>query len=231
MKLGFVSTQLTLAIGYLFAFSGAALAAPVPLTLDDFVVPASPESKATFSTSTSVSPPAISFNDALPTGNTFQNRTMTFNSFPSQTVPNSVCAALIGGGTMSVAQGTGALGDVYLAYGAWATLPSGKPAPNLRLDMRDYTGLKFEFSGAEDSLNINVQFYTSTPIGSTKLYYSLSKVNVASSSGGPQSFTLALNKDPNFNWQWVDGVIVEINVANDAPATSYTLNKLTFVGQ
>ena len=98
MKLGFVSTQLTLAIGYLFAFSGAALAAPVPLTLDDFVVPASPESKATFSTSTSVSPPAISFNDALPTGNTFQNRTMTsirsrVKPFRTACVPHSSAAA------------------------------------------------------------------------------------------------------------------------------------------
>jgi len=146
---------------------------------------------------------------------------------------DSISALSVGDGRLSVAQGTGAIAETIVSYGAF-TRPTGDPmvgGPLLGLDLSVYGGLQFDFSGAEDVLNVNVTYYTSAPLDPLHpLYYSGAGVNVApASSGAPLSFTLAFANDPTFNWTQVDGVVVLINRAGPTPSTSYTLGTLTFV--
>lgn len=137
-----------------------------------------------------------------------------------------------GEGNLSVAQGTGAIAETLITYGAF-TRPTGDPhvgGPLLDLELSGYNALKFDFTGVEDWLNVNVVFYTSAPLDPlTPLYYSQSAVNIAPAvPGGPLSFTLGVSNNADFNWHQVDGIVVEINRSGPIPSTSYTLDQLSF---
>jgi hypothetical protein len=144
---------------------------------------------------------------------------------------NSLAAVTVGGGNLSVAQGTGMKAETVRTYGA-ATRVGGnlkKGGPLLGLNLLNYKNLEFEFLGVEDVLNINVVYATSTPISPTG-YYSTAKINIApSSANAPLTFKLPMNNDRNFNWQKVDGITVIINRAGGQGSTSYTLGSLKFV--
>lgn len=139
---------------------------------------------------------------------------------------NSISALSVGDGRLSVAQGTGATAETIVSYGAFAA-----GGPRLGLDLSGYDGLRFDFAGAEDTLNVVVTFYTAAPLApSSPLYYSGGGVNVAPATpGGPLSVTLAVGDDASFNWHQVDGVVVLINRSGPTPGTSYTLDTLSFV--
>lgn len=146
---------------------------------------------------------------------------------------NSASVLQVGDGALSVAQGTGATAETLVSYGAF-TRPTGDPlvaGPLLGLDLSAYGGMRFDFAGAEDVLNVNVTYYTSAPLNlTTPLYYSTSGINVApTSSGAPLSFTLDFSAAPGFNWTQVDGLVVLINRAGPTPSTSYTLDTLSFI--
>jgi hypothetical protein len=146
---------------------------------------------------------------------------------------DSISALSVGDGRLSVAQGTGAQAETLISYGGF-TRPTGDPTvggPLLGLDLSTYTGLSLEFSGVEDSLNVNVVYYTSAPLSSSSpVYYASSGVNVAPTlAGGPLSFVLEFSADEAFNWKHVDGIVVIINRSGPIPSTSYAVDKLTFV--
>lgn len=144
---------------------------------------------------------------------------------------NSAAVVTLGRGRLSVAQGTNAVAETIIAYGAF-TRVGGDPnvgGPLLGLDLSTQKALRFDFSGAEDGLNVNVVYYTSAPTSPSWIYYTSSGINIAPpTSGGPLSFTLPVSDDPSFNWRQVDGIVVLINRAGPTPHTSYTLDRLTF---
>ncbi len=146
---------------------------------------------------------------------------------------NSASVLQVGDGMLSVAQGTGATAETLVSYGAF-TRPTGNPlvaGPLLGLDLSAYDGLRFDFAGAEDVLNVNVTCYTSAPLDpGSPLYYSTSGINVApASTGAPLSFTLGFSAAPGFNWTQVDGLVVLTNRAGPTPSTSYTLDTMSFI--
>ncbi|QOJ20836.1 MAG: PEP-CTERM sorting domain-containing protein [Gammaproteobacteria bacterium] len=145
---------------------------------------------------------------------------------------SSASVLQVGEGNLSVAQGTGAMAETLITYGAF-TRPTGDPhvgGPLLGLDLSGYNALKFDFSGVEDWLNVNVVFYTAVPLNPlTPLFYSQSGINIVPAvPGGPLSFTLGVSNNADFNWHQVDGVVVEINRSGPIPSTSYTLDRLSF---
>lgn len=145
---------------------------------------------------------------------------------------DSMSALVVGEGRVSVAQGTGAMAETIIAYGAF-TRVAGDPTvggPLLQLDLSTFKNLSFRFTGAEHGMNVNVVYYTSQPLDpANPLYYSGGGINVGPSApGDPLTFTLPMNHDAAFNWKKVDGVVVLINRAGPIPHTSYTLNRLTF---
>ncbi len=125
------------------------------------------------------------------------------------------------------------MAETLISYSAFTRPQPNVGGPLLNLDLSIYDGLKFDFTGSEDVMNINVVYYTSAPLNpAAPLYYAASGVNIAPSiSGGPLSFVLDFNKVPAFNWGHVDGIIVIINRSGPIPHTSYTLGKLTFVNK
>lgn len=137
---------------------------------------------------------------------------------------HSISSVVVGEGRVSVAQGTNAKAETLISYGAF----TGNGL--LSLDLTAYTDLRFEFAAAEDSLNVNVVYYTSIPLDPrVPRYYSSAGVNVSPVyPGGPLSFTLPVSNNPNFNWASVDGIVVIINRSGPIPHTSYTLDKLIF---
>ena len=145
---------------------------------------------------------------------------------------NSASVLQVGGGNLSVAQGTGAMAETLITYGSF-TRPTGDPyvgGPLLGLDLSGFNALKFDFTGVEDWLNVVVVFHTTAPLDPlTPLFYSQSAVNIAPAvPGGPLSFTLGVSNNAAFNWHQVDGVVVEINRSGPIPSTSYTLDQLSF---
>jgi len=144
----------------------------------------------------------------------------------------SLAALAVGGGRISTAQGTGVTAETGVAYGAF-TRVGGNPTiagPLLGLDLSAYKNLVLEFSGAEDVLNLNVLYYTSAPLNpAAKIYYASAGTNLGpTTSGAPLTIRLPVLNNPLFNWQRVDGIAVLINRSGPTPATSYTLDKLSF---
>ncbi len=154
-------------------------------------------------------------------------RDITFNVYTNPL--NSVSALAAGEGRLSVAQGTGAMAETLIAYGAF-TYQHGAGGPRLGLDLSKFANLRFAFSGAEEGMNVNVTYYTSAPLNpADPLYYSSAGVNTAAPApDGSLTFTLPVGHNPHFNWRQVDGVIVLINRAGPIPHTSYTLTRLSF---
>ena len=144
----------------------------------------------------------------------------------------SVAALAVGGGRISTAQGTGVTAETSVAYGAF-TRVGGNPTiagPLLGLDLSGYKNLVLQFSGAEDVLNLNVVYYTATPLNpAAPLYYASAGVNISpSTSGAALTVDLPVANNPSFNWRRVDGIVVLINRSGPTPATSYTLDTLSF---
>ena len=72
---------------------------------------------------------------------------------------------------------------VTIAYGAFTRI-NGNPTvdgPFLRLNLKDYKNLQLDFTDAEDGLNINVIYYTATPV-IPKVCYSTKSINIVPSS-------------------------------------------------
>lgn len=145
---------------------------------------------------------------------------------------HSVSVLQVGDGNLSVAQGTGAMAETLINYGAF-TRPTGDPSvggPLLNLDLSEYNALQFNFSGVEDALNLVAVFYTSAPLDpSSPLYYSQSGLNIAPGiPGGPLSVNLDVSNNLAFNWDQVDGIAILINRSGPIPSTSYTLDHVSF---
>ncbi|MBX3617723.1 hypothetical protein [Nitrosomonas sp.] len=145
---------------------------------------------------------------------------------------HSVSVLQVGEGNLSVAQGTGAMAETLISYGAF-TRPTGDPSvggPLLGLDLSDYNALQFDFTGVEDALNLVVVFYTAEPLDpSSPLYYSQSGINIAPDiPGGPLSVNLGVSNNSAFNWDHVDGITILINRSGPIPSTSYTLDQVSF---
>ncbi len=145
---------------------------------------------------------------------------------------NSMSALVAGEGRLSVAQGTQAMAEILVSYGAFTRVGGDVTAggPLLGLDLSTLNTLRFHFSGAEHGMNVNVVYFTSEPLDpANPLHYASGGINVdPSEPGGPLTFTLPVSNDPKFNWTKVDGVLVLINRSGPVPHTSYTLNKLVF---
>ncbi|MBK8814189.1 MAG: hypothetical protein IPN42_01115 [Methylococcaceae bacterium] len=209
------------------AFAGAA----VPIVVDTFALPAAPTSKVAYGTLLS-STHQVAFNN-LASSILGGIRGTTFNVYSDPL--KSISAVSVGRGTLSVAQGTGAMAETLIAYGAFTRPQPNVGGPLLNLDLSTYDGLQLDFSGAEDGMNINVVYYTSSPLNQdSPLYYATNGVNIAPpTAGGPLSFVLGFDKvaHADFNWSHVDGIIVVINRSGPIPHTSYTLDKLTLVSK
>lgn len=208
------------------ASGGIAAAAPASaLVLDDFSAPAPSFTRVVqgpAGSSTTVN------ESGLPVPGGARDTTLHVYGNPL----NSASAVSVGEGRLSVAQGTKAVAEAIVAYGAF-TRVGGDPTvggPRFGLDMSAFKKLRFEFSGAEDGLNVNVTYYTSAPLDpSAPLYYTTSGINVAVPMPGmPVTFTLPANNNPAFNWKKVDGIVVLINRSGPTPHTSYTLDRLVF---
>lgn len=137
----------------------------------------------------------------------------------------SVSAVSVGDGVLTVAQGVKAMCETVINYGASA----GGPSARLGLDLSQHNGIRFRFTGAEDTMNLNVVYYTSNPVDpDSPRYYAGSGINIAPSNAGDEvevDLEFPAPETP-FNWQSVDGVTVLINRANSVTQTSYTLDSL-----
>ena len=207
---------------------GGATAHAASLLLDDFSAPAAAQTGVAFGDPSAASSDVV-LTDFTPTvlGGVRQS---TLNVYGNPL--SSISAISVGGGNLSVAQGTGVTAEAIVAYGAF-TRPTGDPmvgGPLLGLDLSSYTGLTFDFSGSQYGINVNVTYYTSAPLDpTTPLYYSGAGVNIGPATpGGPLTFDLGVGINPAFNWQQVDGIVFTINRAGGEAGASYTLDTLTF---
>jgi hypothetical protein len=202
----------------------AAMANPTPYVLDTFDSPNVPSSRVVQGKRETT---AVVYEANLPVRAGARDTGLRILENPL----NSLAAVTVGGGNLSVAQGTRMKAETVIAYGA-ATRVGGnlqRGGPLLGLNLSNYRNLQFDFSGVEADLNINVVYHTSAPFSPTG-YYSTSKINIApSSKDAPLTLKLPMNNDPNFNWQSVDGITVLINRSGGAGSISYTLDTLTFV--
>lgn len=191
--------------------------AVAPLLLDDFSGPSSPGAGIVFPP-TFPNPVTLSDSGLSVPGGV---RETTFNVYANP-VP-SLSSVLVGGGVLSVAQGAGAMAETLVAYGAFAG------GPSTGLDLTAYSALQFSFLATQYPLNVNVTYYTSSPLDSVT-YYSTSGVNIGPAvPGGPLTFALGFASTPGFNWSDVDGVVLIINRSGPIPASAYTLDQVTFV--
>lgn len=148
----------------------------------------------------------------------------------------SVAAVSVGEGAMSAAQGVNAKCETRIEYGRFARIPgvsgSDGRGPDLDLDLSQYSGIHLSFAGAEDGMNINVVYYTSSPLDpDDPRYYASSGINMAPSTpNDPVEVDLEFPSDlsPPFNWGSVDGILVLINGASARVSTSYTLDMVYF---
>jgi hypothetical protein len=148
---------------------------------------------------------------------------------------DSVSAVGVGNGRLTVAQGTGTIAETLISYGAF-TRTGCDPwsgGPGMRLDLSAFRALKLVFAGAEHAMNINVVYYTSAPLAVPGgQYYTGVGLNVAPSAPGEAlDVLLPAAQDPTFNWRQVDGIVVIINRSGPIPHTSYTLDRIEFVGE
>jgi hypothetical protein len=146
---------------------------------------------------------------------------------------NNTATLSVGAGSLNSVTGPSAQTEVLVSYGAF-TRPSGDPnvgGPLLGLDSRPYDAFHFDFSSVSSTLNINVILYTANPLNPVNpLYYSTVGVNVAPVvAGGPLSFDLPFFLTDPFNYGQVDGILFEINRANDGTGISYNLDKFSLV--
>jgi hypothetical protein len=207
----------------LAAGAAAALQAQAaPIALDDFDAPTTPRVAAKLGTED------VFFRDftSVPGG----VRELTYNLYINPL--NAVAAVSLGGGQMTMAAGTGALGETVISYGAF-TRPDGPDigGPLLGIDLGSSRSIELAFAGVESPLNLVVVLYTSNPLpGTEPLYYSQAAANSAPDvPGGPMTVKLAFDATNNFNYNQVDGVTVLIDRSGSARQNSYALTSLRFV--
>lgn len=221
-------TGFVCALSFAVAAPGYALAA-TPLILDTFDVPVPLTTRVVSGAAGSPSA-SVTLNEiGLPVPGGARDTTLNMYGNPL----GSVAALALGGGRVSTAQGTGVTAETIVAYGAFTRL-GGVPTasgPRLGLNLSSYKNLLLEFSGAEDGLNLNVTYYTAAPLNpADPLYYTTAGIHVRpTASGAPLAVRLPVAHNPAFNWHRVDGIVVLINRSGSTPATSYTLDKLSFV--
>jgi MYXO-CTERM domain-containing protein len=146
---------------------------------------------------------------------------------------NNTATLKVGNGELDSVTGPSAQTEVLVSYGAF-TRPTGDPSvggPLLGLNVTPYGAFRFDFSSVSTTLNINVILYTANPLNpATPLYYSTVGVNVAPTvAGGPLTFDLPFALSDPFNFAQVDGILFEINRANDATGVSYKLDTFSLV--
>lgn len=201
--------------------AGASQAAP--LVIDSFDTPTAPHTVAR----TNLKP--MFFRDF---GTTMVGgvRETTYHVY---TNPGQAVAALaVGKGQISVAAGTGVLGEMLASWGAF-TRPKGNDegGPLLGLDLSHQHRAELSFSGVEYGLNINVVLYTHAPLNpDNPLYYTQAGLNVAPSApGDPLTVTLAFNPADGFNYAQVDGIVLLVDRSGNATQNSYVLNQVQFL--
>lgn len=143
----------------------------------------------------------------------------------------SVAALAVGKGQVSVAAGTGALGELVLRWGAF-TRPSGDPdvaGPLLGQDLSGRHTLEISFSGVEYGLNVVATLYTANPT-TTDVYYTTTGVNTAPATPG-EPLTVRLKFDPanGFNYAQMDGVVLLVDRSGNSPQNSYVMTQARFV--
>jgi hypothetical protein len=146
---------------------------------------------------------------------------------------NNTATLTVGAGSLNSVTGPSAQTEVLVSYGAF-TRPTGDPlvgGPLLGLNSTPYDAFHFDFTSVSSTLNINVILYTAAPLNpGSPLYYSTVGVNVAPAvPGGPLSFDLPFALGDAFNFGQVDGILFEINRANDGTGISYNLDKFSLV--
>lgn len=191
-----------------------------PKLLDDFTAP-------TPASVTTVTGNSMAFSrDFTPTvlGGV---RETTYNLYSNP--GNSPVDLSVGEGTAAVSAGTGALGELLFAYGAF-TRPTGDPSvggPMLGLNLSAYNAIQFNFISVNQALNINCILYTGNP--GAGLYYNSAGVNAGPGvPGGPMSVTLPFAASA-FNFAQVDGVFLEIDRSGSATGNAYELDSVRFV--
>jgi hypothetical protein len=208
----------------LAAGAAAALQAQAaPITLDDFDAPATPRVAAKLGTKN------VFFRDftASVPGDV---RELTYNLYINPL--NAVAAVSLGGGQMTMAAGTGALGETVISYGAFTRpVDPNIGGPLLGIDLGSARSIELAFAGVESPLNLVVVLYTSNPLpGTEPLYYSQAAANSAPDvPGGPMTVKLDFDATNNFNYNQVDGVTVLIDRSGSARQNSYALTSLRFV--
>ena len=149
-----------------------------------------------------------------------------------QAPAGSVATATVGAGSLDVAVGAQAFGELGLGYGAYGLNPGNPNAqgPLLGLDLRQYIGFQATFASAATETNLIVGLYTSAPTGGLSFW--TGEINVAPAvASGPVVGTFLFN-DPTaaqFNFSQVDGVVFIVDRAANVPGDSYSLSQLTFI--
>jgi uncharacterized protein (TIGR03382 family) len=212
-----------LALAACAAFTSTASMAAV-LVVDDFGAPGAP----TVNSITGVGD--SSFNNS--TASVLGGERGVYHHVYTNPLSNTATLQ-VGGGMLDSVTGPSAQTEVLVSYGAF-TRPTGDPAvggPLLGLNSSPYNAFRFDFSSVSTVLNINVILYTANPLNpATPLYYSTVGVNVAPAvAGGPLTFDLPFGLSDPFNFGQVDGILFEINRANDATGVSYKLDTFSLV--
>jgi hypothetical protein len=144
----------------------------------------------------------------------------------------AVSSLAVGRGQLSVAAGTGALGEMLSLWGAY-TRPNGdqEGGPLLGLDLSHQHRVELSFSGVEATLNLAVELYTHAPLHpESPVYYTLAGVNVAPASpGAPLVLTLDFNPADGFNYAQVDGIALLIDRSGSSRQNSYVLTQVRFL--
>ncbi len=208
----------------LAASAAAALQAQAaPIAIDGFDAPTKPRVAAKLGTND------VFFRDftaSVPGG----VRELTYNLYINPL--NTVAGVSLGGGQMTMAAGTGALGETVINYGAF-TRPDGPNigGPLLGIDLGSSRSIELAFAGVESPLNLVVVLYTSNPRpGTEPLYYAQAAANSAPDvPGGPMTLKLDFDAANNFNYSQVDGIAVLIDRSGSARQNSYALTSLRFV--
>jgi len=207
-----------LLMGAASLFSPAAQAASV--LIDDFSAP-SPAGSATATGNDSVL--LRDFTTTVPGG----VREVTYNLYRNPA--NSHVDVSVGGGSVQVAAGAGALGELLFAYGAF-TRPTGDVnvgGPLLAWDLSGYDAIELDFSSVDQALNIAYTLYSRN--NGSGLFYNSTGINVAPAvPGGPVTAIIPFASTA-FNFHEVDGVFFEIDRSGSATGNRYTLDSARFV--
>ena len=130
---------------------------------------------------------------------------------------NAVTTTSYGGGALTLTSPSDGRAYAQVGYGAFGYSYS-------HIDTTPYHYFELSFARANEVLNINAVMYSATPTGPA-IYYDGNGINVSPApGGGPFNVFFAIPSPTGFNRSDVNGILFEIDVANNTLGSSWAID-------